>query len=460
MPRAVPRRALLAPGKRAACLAALVSFFLACNQAGAPAPSATPRPVCGNGIREAGEECDDGNLDNNDGCLATCQLPVVWTTSDPHVHGHGCSRRVEPDELAGELRQQQIQLGAALVWGEGYGHDQAFFTGRDHPLSTPSFILHYDLEVSHFAAARGGHLVLLGLDSLAFSPDVFHTPESGVPIVDWARAQPRAVVGMAHAQFWPADGSFPSPPGGCCMPFEVVVHAARGRLDFLSMEKTLAKGPGSFRLWRALQNAGFRVAISGASDWSCIAQRFDATTPRTDAILDGPLSYDNWLAALKAGRTTAAIGVGNHLNLRVEGHRMGDEVDLSAAQDVVVTLETAGPPTVVDVLVNGALGSRVPVAGGVQVTQVSVPVSVSSWVAARNAYVLTSPVYVLVGGRPIRPSPDDVCYLWRSVEHLSQVVMTGQLNLYGSQAAALGAYKEASAELRRRFLESGGVTCR
>jgi cysteine-rich repeat protein len=30
-------------------------------------------PVCGNGIVEAGEECDDGNTDDGDGCSATCQ---------------------------------------------------------------------------------------------------------------------------------------------------------------------------------------------------------------------------------------------------------------------------------------------------------------------------------------------------------------------------------------------------
>jgi cysteine-rich repeat protein len=31
-------------------------------------------PCCGNGLQEAGEECDDGNADNTDGCLATCKL--------------------------------------------------------------------------------------------------------------------------------------------------------------------------------------------------------------------------------------------------------------------------------------------------------------------------------------------------------------------------------------------------
>ncbi|MGE5126891.1 MAG: CehA/McbA family metallohydrolase [Betaproteobacteria bacterium] len=438
----------------------VIAALAACNSSSGPAVPAVAAAVCGNGVQEAGEECDDGNANNGDACLTTCQRPVTWVASDVHVHSMGCSQHVSPDELAEKLKAQKIQVGAALVWGEGYDVDEPNFTGRDHPLSTPDFILHYDLEVSHFAAARTGHLILLGLDSLAFSPDVFEIPQSGVPVVDWARQQPRAVVGMAHGQFWPRDGSFPVPPGGCCVPWEVVVHAARGKLDFLSMERTFDAEPGTFLLWKAMQNAGFRVAIAGGSDWSCISDRFDETTPRTDAIVEGPLTYEAWLRAIKAGRCTAAVGIGNHLNLRVEGRGLGDEVRLAAPRDVTVTLETAGAAAGVDVLVNGQAVTRVPVAAGPQLAQVQVTVTKSSWIAARSPYVVTSPVYVLVGGQPIRASADDICYLWRSVEHLQDLVTSGRLRLYASEDVGLRAYAEAVSELQRRFAESGGGTCR
>jgi cysteine-rich repeat protein len=437
---------------------AVLSTLVGCSASDAPPAVGATAVVCGNAVRESGEECDDGNENNEDGCLETCQLPVSWTTSDPHVHGAGCSQQVTPSELAAQLQRQQIQVGAALVWGGGYG-DTAFFTGRDHPVSTSSFLLHYDLEISRFAAAKSGHLILLGLDSLAFSRDVFDVPHSGVPVVEWAREQPRAVVGMAHAQFWPSDGSYPVPPGGCCVPWEAVVHAARGRLDFLSMEWTWTAGPGTFVLWRALQNAGFRVAIAGGSDWSCISERFDSLTPRTDAIIDGPLSYEGWLSAIKAGRTATAVGIGNHVNLRVEGRRLGEEVHLAAPRDVAVSLEIAGKGGDVEILVNGEVASRVAIPAGNRFVQERVPISRSSWIAARSPYVLTSPVYVLVEDRPVRAAPADMCYLWRSVEHLSQLVATRRLRLYESEGEALAAYQEAVAELRRRFAESGGDTC-
>jgi len=317
-----------------------------------PTPTPTPVAVCGNARVEAGEECDDGNAVNADACLVTCQKPVSWVPGDVHVHSTGCGGYISPEALKARLMAQGLKVGAALVWGEGYADDELFFTGRDHPVSTPDFILHYDMEVSHFAAARAGHLVLLGLDSLRFSDDVFERPGSNVAVVDWARRQPRAVVGMAHGEYWPGDGSFPVPPGGCCTPWESVVHMARGRLDFLSLERVPsgegAIDAGSFRLWKATQNAGFRVAIAGGSDLGCLTRVMSDDTPRTDVIVDGTLTYDSWLQAIKAGRTALASGFGRHVNLRVAGGRLGDEVRLPAPQDVSVTLETPGrcrPPS-------------------------------------------------------------------------------------------------------------------
>jgi cysteine-rich repeat protein len=449
------------PAGRVFLLAVAAAAALSCGSSdGSSSSAASTVAVCGNGVRESPEECDDGNGNNADGCLTTCQRPVTWVTSDVHVHSTGCSAYATPGELAEKLEAQQIQLGAALVWGEGYRNDSAFFTGRDDPVSTSGFKLHYDMEVSHFPAARTGHLLLLGLDSLQFSSDVFATPQSGVPVVDWARRQPRTIVGMAHGQFWPSDGTFPVPPGGCCVPWEVVVHAARGRLDFLSMERTLDEEPGTWVLWKALQNAGFRVPLTGGSDWSCLADRFHELTPRTDVILDGELTYEKWLQAIKAGRSTAASGIGCRLNLRVEGRRLGDEVQLAAAQEVTATLETAGPATQVQVLVNGATVATAAVAAGVQLAQVRVPITRSSWVSARTPSIVTNPVYVLVGGQPIRASSDDICYLRRSVEHLADLVASDRLRLFESRAEALAAYQEAVTELQRRFTESGGSVCR
>ncbi len=41
-------------------------------------------PVCGNGVPEAGEQCDDGNMVSGDGCSATCEIEArLYTESTP-----------------------------------------------------------------------------------------------------------------------------------------------------------------------------------------------------------------------------------------------------------------------------------------------------------------------------------------------------------------------------------------
>ncbi len=48
-------------------------------------PPETPPIACGNNIQEQGEQCDDGNTNNNDGCSYLCQIEEVTPTSTPHT---------------------------------------------------------------------------------------------------------------------------------------------------------------------------------------------------------------------------------------------------------------------------------------------------------------------------------------------------------------------------------------
>jgi cysteine-rich repeat protein len=41
------------------------------------------QPICGNGIVEAPEQCDDGNTQDGDGCSAACGLPIVGADQNP-----------------------------------------------------------------------------------------------------------------------------------------------------------------------------------------------------------------------------------------------------------------------------------------------------------------------------------------------------------------------------------------
>ena len=76
------------------------------------------KPVCGNGVVEGTEQCDDGNTNNNDACSNTCTINIVATAfrmsdldlRDPHVFVNfiGC-RDVTDNQLAGFAVNNSLQ---------------------------------------------------------------------------------------------------------------------------------------------------------------------------------------------------------------------------------------------------------------------------------------------------------------------------------------------------------------
>lgn len=444
--------------------------WIAC--ASPPSAAVAHDPVCGNGIVEGKEECDDGNQDNGDGCFTTCLKPLAWASAEPHVHGHGCSGQRGPSSLVQLLEEQSFDIGSALVWGHGYETDSLHFTGKDSADSTPGHILHYDLETSAMGPSKTGHLVLLGLHSLAYSNDIFYTPKSGVPVTDWARAQGEGVaVGLAHGQFWNQNDTFPSfpgpncclPPDDCCVPWELPVHTARGRLDFLATEGTSdSRGPvdtATWRIWRKLLNSGFRLTLAGGADYPCIEGAYAVKTPRTRFYLDGDPTYDKWLEALRLGHVVVTLAGGDDLNLRINGARIGSEVQVASAEAMTVAIDGrfAGSDTV-EILANGAGVASIPVGPGAQADSIPLTLSKSSWIVARSAHDLTNPIYVIVDSKPVRASASDACYWARYMDYLSGIMRRRRL-LGESEAQALRDYSDAKDVFLQRFAEAGGQAC-
>jgi cysteine-rich repeat protein len=431
----------------------------ACGGSSQPEPAAA---ACGNGRVEAGEECDDGNASNTDGCLTSCFAPARFVSSDPHLHGAGCDvPPTSPAGLAGLMAAAGLEVGAALIWGDGYD-DRPLFTGVDHPASSSGRILHYDLEVSAFPAGDSGHLILLGLRDVDFSSDPFRVPRSGINLPAWAKAQgERVAVGMAHGQLWTESG-FPTPPVYCCIPWDFPIQASRGGVSFLVTERR-EEGPpidaATFQLWRTVQNAGYRIAIMGGSDYPCINPHL-ANTPRTDVIVNGPLTYDGWLEGIRRGRTVVTLGRAHRLNLRVNGTPLGGEVTARADEVLQVSLESESPePAGIEVLVNGAPVASAQVAAGTQVAMLRLSLPRSAWIVARTAHAATSAVYVVVDGRPVRGAAADICYLKQYADHLGRLVQRRRIDLGDDTDTALAAYAIAGEEFARRFAEAGGGSC-
>jgi len=389
----------------------------------------------------------------------------VWVPVDLHTHADFCD---DVHHTAAELSQQMetAGLGAAsvLLWGN-WKNDLAYLTGLDDSVSTPSRLVHFDVEISGFQAATGGHLLLLGLPPSA-GPEVWLEPYSypggsGIPIVETGFGRLAALRGMAHTWTWPADGTFPSPPLGCCMALELPVHVARGGIDFLSTEYDfdVPETSGSLVVWERLLDSGFKVPFAPASDFSCLQSRVGAL--RSWVMIRGALSYSAVLGAVKAGRVVAvADDSPRWLDLRVHGARLGDTINVTSGKPLDLEVESDQPVEgLLRIVVNGQSVHEETLPAGKQTRRVSLVVDRSAWIRASIPKATTSPVYVTVDGAPIRPSADAPCYFMRYIDQLSGLVDSRAVDVGPDTDVALQGYAEARKVFETRFREAGGTNC-
>jgi hypothetical protein len=208
--------------------------------------------------------------------------------------------------------------------------------------------------------------------------------------------------------------------------------------DFMSMVDT--PYVWELNMWYHTLNCGYRTRISGETDFPCIyGERVGMG--RSYVKLDGKLDFDRWCGGIAAGRCYASDGMSHLLDFRANEVAMGengselrldgpatvhltakvaallDETphpqlqDLSYTKQPYWSIERArigGTRTVpVEVVMNGYPVARQEIVADGTLRDVAFDVKVerSSWVALRilpSSH--TNPIFVLVGGKPIRAS--------------------------------------------------------
>jgi len=331
-----------------------------------------------------------------------------------------------------------------LTWGPDYYYQKQFFSGHDDPLSKAGELMHYDLEVSGFPSSHAGHIVLLGLKQQDYpgTKRIEDWPTWDLPIFRWAKSQ-GAVVGFAHSG-WGLEVAGEELPTSQMPGFdgiganEYIVDVTQpGLVDFISAVDT--PYVWELSIWYHTLNVGFRTRIAGETDFPCIYDQ-RVGIGRTYTKLDS-LSYSNWMAALKAGRSYVSDGKSHLMDFSVDGTLVGtgeSEVRLNAPGAVHARVKVAAyldplpdasirgrrydekpywdverarigssREVPVELVVNGRAVARKNVLADGQVRDVTfdAPIERSSWVAVR---ILPSshsnPIFVLVGGKPVRAS--------------------------------------------------------
>ncbi|MFW6124600.1 MAG: CehA/McbA family metallohydrolase [Pirellulales bacterium] len=379
-----------------------------------------------------------------------------WRSGDHHVHAAGCAHYenptegVQPEDMMRHILGEDLNVGCVLSWGPCWYYQKQFFEGKVHALSTPEYVMRYDVEVSGFPSSHAGHLSLLRLteDDYKGVGRIEEWPSWDLPVLQWAKKQ-GAVVGFSHSG-WGLKVPGRELPNHNMPPFdgiganEYIVDVVHDAVHFISAVDTPAVW--ELNIWYHTLNCGFRTRISGETDFPCIyGERVGLGRVYVKAGT-GPLDYDPWVFGVRDGRSYVSDGKSHLTDFTVGDVAVGEPGSGGAVSEL--RLEKPGPVPVrarvaarldeepnpdlrdrpldqkpywdverarigdsrkvpVELVVNGeAVARQEIVADGRLVdVQFDVPLERSSWVALRifpSSH--TNPVFVVVGGEPIRAS--------------------------------------------------------
>jgi hypothetical protein len=372
-----------------------------------------------------------------------------WYSGDHHIHAAGCSHYesptegVRPEDMMRHVLGEALSVGSVLNWGPSYYHQRQYFEAKDNKVSTSSSLIRYDLEVSGFPSSHCGHIVLLRLRNQDYpgATKIEEWPTWDLPILKWAKSQ-GAVVGFAHSGFGlqlPSSDlpNYQMPPFNSIGANEYIVDVAHDAVDFISAVDT--PYASELNIWYHTLNCGFTTRVSGETDFPCITDG-RVGGGRSYVHLTQTLTYDAWCEGVRTGRSYVSDGLSHLMNFTANGLEAGTsggELRLERPGTVRVSVqaacllpETVAPATLgpnriqmawspelarirgtrdveVEAILNGrpVSGRRVTADGMLRDLTFDIPIERSSWIAVRILGTAhTNPIFIRVGGRPIRAS--------------------------------------------------------
>ncbi|MDH3651130.1 MAG: CehA/McbA family metallohydrolase [Saprospiraceae bacterium] len=258
-----------------------------------------------------------------------------WFSADHHIHAAGCSHYespeegVRPEDMWRQVLGEDLDMGNNLTWGPSWYHQKQYFTGSNHELSNDDNILRYDVEVSGFPSSHAGHIVLLNLeeDDYPNTTLIEEWPTWTLPVLQWAKGQ-GGITGYAHSGWGlaPIERTLELP--NYILPKmdgiganEYVVTVTHDAIDFYSAGDT--PWPAELNMWYHTLNCGYRVRISGETDFPCISDE-RVGRARIYAELDKGLDFEDYMDALLAGRSYVSEGHAHLIDFSVNAQRLGD----------------------------------------------------------------------------------------------------------------------------------------
>ena len=254
-----------------------------------------------------------------------------WWNADSHIHANYNDHEImTPADMLLQTSAEDLNLANLMVANSTgpHIHDEAYFEGKPHALSTERHVLRWIEEMrSNFY----GHMCLPGIQRLvrplytgfSDSPQPWDDP----PNYYQAKAAQEAggVASYAHPGYnFTAD---PFTMSARELPVDAALGAVEA-MDVLSNSNERAVVPYYYRLL----NTGLRLVISGGSDSFTNRRRHWLAGGQRVYVHTGKTAFDDreWIDAYRAGRSFASNGP--LLSFTVDGRLPGEEIAVTAGQ--------------------------------------------------------------------------------------------------------------------------------
>ena len=303
-----------------------------------------------------------------------------WVTADTHVHFLSPQTAL----LEGAAEGVNVVNLLASQWGEMFSNvgdfDGATTLGARDFGGSGEFLVRVGTENRMQVL---GHISLLG-----YSGPMIHPLCSGGP-AESAVGDPQEVTMAQWAARCIEQGGVVVMPHGpnpqCERAADIVlgvVHAME-MMTFNPCETQL--NPYGIADWYRYLNLGYRLPVVGGSDKMAASSQLGGVRTYTQ-LGDREFTYDNWMAALKAGNTF--VTVGPLAELTVEGAAPGAIVELPAGGGSVAVewrVESVSVPiAAVEVICGGLVAEEVDAGGRLAASgRAAVRVAGSTWIALR-----------------------------------------------------------------------------
>jgi TolB protein len=335
-----------------------------------------------------------------------------WYSGDSHVHDLHQGFGLSHEAFFLQLTAEDLHVTNALIHMDGTRIMGRWsdLTGVPHPLSTPTHLLQYAEEF------RGGlgHIGMIGIREFTLpfvggqGGTAYAQPALDNPYLESARAQ-GGLAGFMHPyQAEPRTAAIAAST-------LIAMDVALGLGDFYDIGALWSDELASASFYYRLLNAGYRLPATGGTDnFSDVWRDPPPGSDRTFARVEGRLTMQSWMDAVRRGRTF--MSTGPLLLLEVDGHEPGDEITVAATGPSSVRAKVEAlsitPMDSLQIIVNGQVATTV-AARDKRSISFDGPVAMpdGGWIAARvlgphsryigddYAFAHTSPVYVVRGGQ-------------------------------------------------------------